>query len=65
MRVVGYSMVTVLGGVTIAVSDYLITVANNAGFSVMIIFASFALLSFFVSCGLEETLKHPAPDMVI
>lgn len=57
-------MVTVLGGVTIAVSDMLITLAKNSGFSVMIIFAFFALLSLFVSCGLDETFKKPSPDVV-
>ena len=52
-RVVGYSLVTVLGGITIAVSDLLITLANNSGFSVMILFAAFSLLSLLVSCGLD------------
>jgi len=58
-------MVTVLGGITIATSDLLITLADNAGFSVMIIFAAFAILSLLVSCGLDETLKKPAPDMIL
>jgi len=45
-------MVTVIGGITIATSDLIITLAGNAGFSVMIIFAAFALINLFASCGL-------------
>ena len=51
-RMVGFSMITVSGGVTIALSDLMITLSSNAGFSVMIIFAAFALINLVASCCL-------------
>ena len=49
VRVIGMSVVTVIGGITIAVSDLIITLANNANFSVMIIFCIFAGIGIVMS----------------
>ena len=61
IRIIGVSFVTVMGGVAISVSDLLVTVAQNSGFSVMIIFSIFAFISFLASLKLKETIHEPSP----
>jgi hypothetical protein len=52
VRVIGMSMVTVVGGVIIALADLIVTTANNAGFSIMIIFTVFSGLCVVISARL-------------
>ena len=49
VRVIGISVVTVVGGITISVSDLIITLSKNGNFSIMIIFCSLAAVSILVS----------------
>ena len=57
-------MVTVVGGIIISTADLIITVANNANFSVMIIFCIFAFVGILASCQLPETFEQPSIDII-
>lgn len=52
VRLIGGSFVTFFSGITISFSDFIIDGCERAGFSVMIIFTIFAVLSILSSLKL-------------
>ena len=60
VRVIGLSLVTFSGAITLAVSQYIIDSCLSSGFNVMIVFSLFALVSSVASFFLPETLENPA-----
>jgi hypothetical protein len=60
VRVIGLSLVTFSGAITLAVSQYIIDSCLSSGFNVMIVFSLFALVSLVASFFLPETLENPA-----
>jgi MFS family permease len=64
VRVIAISVVTVAGGITTSLADLIITLCENAGFSVMIVFAIASFISILVSLKLPETFQTPPPDLI-
>lgn len=64
VRLIGGSFATVMGGVTISFADFIIDGCNNAGFSVMIVFCGFSILSLLVSVKLPETWGRTPADFI-
>lgn len=64
VRVIGISLITFAGAITLAVSQYIIDSCLRSGFNVMIVFSLFALASVIASFFLPETLHNPAGEMI-
>ncbi len=56
VRVIGTSLISLFSAITLSVASFIINGAINSGFSVMIVFSIFAVVSLVVSFFLPETL---------
>lgn len=64
VRVLGTSLVSLMGGVMVTVAPEIIDACIEHGFPIMIIFSILSACSCFFSYKLPETFKKTPPDVI-
>lgn len=64
VRVIGTSLVTLMGGAMVTVSPFLIDACLRSQLPIMALFALMSFLSVLGSCQLPETYQTPPPDII-